>query len=286
MCNVLFTFAYWIATAMESDFGVCHYDAKRYQDFFMTGSKGYPWSYPEGLAVPGLAGAAFRSQALRAVAARVLPRASAKRRSLSMLDIARSNDRIGKHYLLDSVQFRHLLSASSILCVGGYAFRNKPALFRNREAIVDFLRPNEEQKAAVDSFEEKAREGCSHLVGIHMRRGDYATYSQGKYHYDDAVYRELIASLDSMLGGGARYVLVSNEPIRLESFEPYDVRVGPGTAVADLYTLARCDLIMGPPSTFSLWASLQRMTPLYQIYDPSASFAMDDFRPVSPDTAP
>jgi hypothetical protein len=38
-----------------------------------------------------------------------------------------------------------------------------------------------------------------------------------------------------------------------------------GSAVEDLYSLARCDYLLGPPSTFSLWASFYGNVPLHQM---------------------
>jgi hypothetical protein len=52
------------------------------------------------------------------------------------------------------------------------------------------------------------------------------------------------------------FLVCSNEPVApLLSLEGLKVFEGPGTAIGDLYALAGCDKLMGPPSTFSLWAS-------------------------------
>ena len=38
-----------------------------------------------------------------------------------------------------------------------------------------------------------------------------------------------------------------------------------GPAVHDLHTLAACDYLIGPPSTFSQWASFSGNTPLLHL---------------------
>jgi hypothetical protein len=40
---------------------------------------------------------------------------------------------------------------------------------------------------------------------------------------------------------------------------------GPGHFIEDLYALASCDYIIGPPSTFSQWASFYGNVPRYMV---------------------
>jgi hypothetical protein len=40
---------------------------------------------------------------------------------------------------------------------------------------------------------------------------------------------------------------------------------GPGSPVGDLYSLAACNAIMGPPSSFSMWASYYGQVPLHML---------------------
>ena len=50
-----------------------------------------------------------------------------------------------------------------------------------------------------------------------------------------------------------------------------------GVAVEDLYALAGCDLLIGPPSTFTQWASFYGKVPLYHAWSPDAAPTRDDF---------
>src|SRR5262249_46045568 len=61
------------------------------------------------------------------------------------------------------------------------------------------------------------------------------------------------------------FVVCSNEEIEKVSFLPLQVIKGPGHVVKDIYLLAKCDYIMGPPSTYTLWASFYGNKPLYQL---------------------
>ena len=52
---------------------------------------------------------------------------------------------------------------------------------------------------------------------------------------------------------------------------------GPGQPVEDLYALAACDYIIGPPSTFSRWASFYGKTPLWEMRDADSSPKLEEF---------
>jgi hypothetical protein len=52
---------------------------------------------------------------------------------------------------------------------------------------------------------------------------------------------------------------------------------GPGDPAGDLFSLAACDYIMGPPSTFTLWASFFGGVPLYTINNSSDSLRIESF---------
>ena len=56
-----------------------------------------------------------------------------------------------------------------------------------------------------------------------------------------------------------------------------EVRRAGGSELEDLYTLAACDLIVGPRSTYSGWASLYGDVPRYVIEDPDAIPAAEAF---------
>ena len=59
------------------------------------------------------------------------------------------------------------------------------------------------------------------------------------------------------------------------------MRLCNGNPGEDLCVLSECDLLMGPPSTFSLVAAMYRDTPLYWIKDPDATPETTDFKKFS-----
>jgi hypothetical protein len=62
------------------------------------------------------------------------------------------------------------------------------------------------------------------------------------------------------------FFVCSDEPRNAGEFPGLSVELGAGPPVADLYTLAKCDYILGPVSTFSQWASFYGAKPLLHFY--------------------
>ena len=101
-----------------------------------------------------------------------------------------------------------------------------------------------------------------YLVGLHIRRGDYKTWQEGKYYFDDSFYNRVIGKLKKDLrleGKDPFFVVVSDELISHKINFDYKTC---GSWRDDQITLQNCDLLVGPPSTFSMWASYISQIPL------------------------
>jgi hypothetical protein len=107
----------------------------------------------------------------------------------------------------------------------------------------------------------------SPLVGVHIRRRG-PMYGPGETHYHpDDFYKMRMNEMRAALGPGTAFLLCSDAPVDLSAYAGYPVRLGPGHPVLDLYSLARCDWIFGPFSTFSAWASWVGKVPRFQLHD-------------------
>lgn len=104
-------------------------------------------------------------------------------------------------------------------------------------------------------------------VAVHIRRGDYRAFSGGKYFYDWEVYRQ---GMDSMrkeirarFGLKSEFIIFSDEDA--EALKADDVSISHNHWYVDHFLMSQCDYIIGPPSTFSHWASYIGKTPCYQL---------------------
>jgi len=141
---------------------------------------------------------------------------------------------------------------------------------RHADAIRAHLRPNAAIREKVASFLAPLRERHRHLVGIHIRRGDYRVYHDGRWYFEDEVYRAVMEAFARLLGPETGFVVASNHPVQSESFAPLAVTRAPGHLMLDMFSLAGCDYIAGPPSTFSGCASFFGAKPIFWMTDATA----------------
>jgi hypothetical protein len=74
------------------------------------------------------------------------------------------------------------------------------------------------------------------------------------------------------------FLLCSNGELDLSEFNGLSVFRPTNHFIEDMYSLAACDYIVGPPSTYSAWASFVGDTPLCVVHNPEDNFIKDDFR--------
>ncbi len=119
-----------------------------------------------------------------------------------------------------------------------------------------------------------------------MRRGDYREFRAGRWFYSVSQYRDIVAELTSLFPRTSVGLLVATDDSgSLEmlmsdhrAMKVANVCAGPGDAIGDLYSLAQCDFIVGPPSTYSMWASFYGQTPRYTLWAPEAPKSLAQFK--------
>lgn len=122
-------------------------------------------------------------------------------------------------------------------------------------------------------------------LGVHIRRGDYATWQDGRYFFNDKVYASYINRFAAMHPDQTVDVFLSTNDARVtaEHYQALCPKVHiyhlKGSAPEDLFMLSECDYLIGPPSTFSLVAAMYRDIPLYRMDSADAdSMTADGFR--------
>ncbi len=117
------------------------------------------------------------------------------------------------------------------------------------------------------------------IIGIHIRRGDYSTFLDGKYFYSLGEYYTIMKKLLTIFATQkVIFFIASNEKISLSSFSNINCFKIPNSfSIKDLYGLSICDYIIGPPSTFSGWASFSGHTPIYFIENMKDEFSLNSF---------
>ena len=107
------------------------------------------------------------------------------------------------------------------------------------------------------------------LVGIHIRRGDYIKWKNGIYCFNDSVYKKYMDSVSEQLSNNDNekhvFILFSNENIDFQ--QTNKVIISKETWYIDHHIMSLCHYLIGPPSTFTLWASYIGQGKLIHLYD-------------------
>lgn len=102
------------------------------------------------------------------------------------------------------------------------------------------------------------------LVGLHARRGDYATWQDGLHHHSWEQYADWLRQTHALLlqaGHQPAYLLCSDESPPPDAFYPLPVAIEPRSLMTDLHALSTCNLLLGPPSSFGSWAAFYGNVP-------------------------
>jgi hypothetical protein len=117
------------------------------------------------------------------------------------------------------------------------------------------------------------------IVGVHIRRGDYKDWHNGKYYFDDKTYQFYTDNLKKELSQQSQkktiFIIFSDEPVSLE--ESSELIISKEEWYIDHLIMSNCDYLIGPPSTFTAWASFVGKIPYYHILDKDSGLSLDNF---------
>jgi hypothetical protein len=264
--NRLFLFSHLIAAAAERGASVWFPGFADYAEYFSGPSKGVIPRYPapaDAAVWPHKLRDAFFFGSLNALRL-------AKRGLLpgtawfdTKWDVTRMVD-VGDAAFLDVISRRR-----PVLC-GGFFYRSPELLKKHASLVRSYFALAPETAANAARIEQNIRRpggqnAGKRIVGVHIRRRDYRVFRGGIYFFELEVFTAYMQRIKELLGGQCRFVVCCEETLEPSIFAGFDVTWGPGDLVGDLLALSACDFIIGPPSTFSGWASFSREIPRHFI---------------------
>lgn len=135
-----------------------------------------------------------------------------------------------------------------------------------------------EYKNHVDKIINEFRKNAEMIIGIHIRQGDYKKFMDGKYYYITECYVNKMKEVQELFKDKKLFFIIcSNEPQNIISND-LNYYISNNDKVVDLLLLSKCDYIIGPPSTFSMWASFYGNTPLFQIDEINEKVNLEKFK--------
>ncbi|TWT93211.1 alpha-1,2-fucosyltransferase [Stieleria varia] len=211
--------------------------------------------------------------------------AQAIERSAKLLAATRWNSRglgvlkLGRDVACDLADstFEQKLRSHRRLLTHGWLFRSETLFRRHADEVRSHLRPAECHRQNIARCITHARADTDVLVGVHIRRGDYATFQNGQYFFDDECYRRWMHQCAEQFDGRrVTFLVCSNAPVDAEQFPGLNIVQGPGHLLEDMYTLAETDFMIGPPSTFTGWAAFMGGNALQYLQSKTDSVSVPD----------
>ena len=194
------------------------------------------------------------------------------------LDIRHSLDAMDGVYDLNCSEFTSLLQDSRLLAVKGWKFRDDTNLVRHHEVIARYFQPIASVRKPVESLLSEARALGDEVIGVHIRQGDYRDWKNGIHYFETEQYahwmRE-VSQLDACRN--PVFLVCASDSVDDTCFRGLKAVMGPGSVIGDLHALSLCDRIMGPPSTFSTWASFHGRKPLCMLQHNHQEIVRTDF---------
>lgn len=183
---------------------------------------------------------------------------------------------------MDDPAFIEEAEKKKICLCYGFLFRARDSFLKHSQLIRHAFSPvdriSEQVERLVGSIRDRFQ--GSVLVGVHIRRGDYRSWRGGAFFFSDESYyawcQQIQIQLQSV-GKNAVFLICSDSSLNKDQFVGLDVVEAIGTEIGDLYSLAKCDMILGPPSTYTKWASFYGEVPLFHCHRESDSPKISDF---------
>jgi hypothetical protein len=178
---------------------------------------------------------------------------------------------------LSSPEFRRQ-AESRLLLVSGWQFRDAQSFQAHADLLRKLFTPLDRYRRRAEQVVSHARRGDV-LVGVHIRHRDYETYAGGRHFHSVDAYARLMQRIERAgEGRDIRFLVCSDDPANPATLANERVTPGPGHLIEDICALAKCDYIVGPPSTYSAWASFYGQVPIHHFEDADEEISLDSFR--------
>lgn len=171
------------------------------------------------------------------------------------------------------------MAANQTVVHRGWAYRDIELLVKHADSVRRILSLRDDIVNTSRSADKTRRAQASIWIGVHVRRGDYKDFHNGKYYFEDKTYLTLAiqaAQYFTRQGKTVGIIGFSNEALNWpDQIDGIPVLTPKGTWWEDYLSMSLCDLIIGPPSTFSGAASFAGDVPWYQIKESDAEFDIE-----------
>ena len=168
-----------------------------------------------------------------------------------------------------SQAFDEILARPGILFIRGFMFTSKKdhLIEQNRAVLQEFFTPPKRFETGIQEPFADLQGCCDVVVGVVIRHGDYKEYRGGEYYYPTTIFKRVLTDLTSWMEPTLPgFFIASDENQDTGVFGDLPIFFRPGHPVENLNALARCNYLLGSPSTFLTWPAFIGDIPCYQIF--------------------
>lgn len=174
----------------------------------------------------------------------------------------------------------NLLKSRRVVFVKGWTFSFVELVAKHREELLRrYVVPFSQYRRNQTYAQIKVWKSEHRVVGVHIRRGDYANFLGGKYFFPDETYRhfmeEMARELDNKERVSIRFVVFANDDHTFVDGE--NLIVSKNSWWIDHVLMSQCDYLIGPSSTFTTWASFLGDVPFFHIQSANDVLSLDKF---------
>lgn len=190
---------------------------------------------------------------------------------------------VGFHaFYPDTTDREAVMKNNHLVLVEGWLVPWHDLFIKYKQEIIDLFAFKESVKSHANAQLEKLPE-CDIRLGIHIRRGDYRTWHNGKYYFTDEQYLSFIRQFLALHPDKKVNIFIcGNDPELdkdrfIKELPDHPITFPEGNPGEDLCLLSCCDYLIGAPSTFTLVASMYRNLPLCWVMDAGQPLTNDSF---------
>ena len=191
--------------------------------------------------------------------------------------ISKINEKLGNKRLLQN--FHNYLSndinpfkkmstiPTSCILFKGFIFHQHFLDLKNSlPNIKKLFKPASQFEKEINDPINRLRKKADVVIGVLIRQTDYRQWNEGKCFFTSIEYAQILSRLKiSFQGQRLSFFIATDEEQNDMLFKSYDCIIRVGFPVQNLYSLAQCDLLIGPSSSYIAWSAAYSGIPLHTI---------------------
>lgn len=180
---------------------------------------------------------------------------------------------------LDSPEFKHWAASKHVILLSGYQFIASTLMQRHSTILREYF--HQVVGSSTDAIEPitDLRRSCDIVIGVVIRHSGFQNWMNGKYFFPFSAYLRWIHQalrLQPDLRTG--FFLCSDSDQQLDGLDEVQFRFRSGHDLENRAVLARCDMIITPPSSYGAWAAFMANAPILILHSTEQTINLADFK--------